>query len=248
MDHQAGLGHGDARMMQDRRAYLGERATAFAQLAHEHGCLLLIYGSFATGMAHQDSDIDILVDRARLAPAQLDELGKRLEALFGRKVDLVERHKLMPTLRARILAEASPIAALAAGHTRPVRPKSALFYLYIIQHEAQQIKRQPRDGGRNGSAWVNGRAKRIAHFYRHRFLPLAQGSAQRPAVVRQIHALVRISERATRTQDDWGHAAAATRRLARIITRRLQLTFTEVEADVRCDIAPLPASPRAPRP
>ena len=68
---------------------------------------LALFGSVARGEAGPESDIDILVEFDR--PVGLFEfvrLQMRLEALLGRRVDLVTRDALRHTMRDRILDEA----------------------------------------------------------------------------------------------------------------------------------------------
>ena len=68
---------------------------------------LWLFGSAAREELKAGSDIDILVDFA--APVTLFEfarLGRRLESLLGRSVDLVTRDALKPQLREQILREA----------------------------------------------------------------------------------------------------------------------------------------------
>lgn len=66
-----------------------------------------IFGSVALGQARDESDVDILVDFSRpVSLFQLARLQRRLEEILGRKVDLVSRDGLRPSLRDRILSEA----------------------------------------------------------------------------------------------------------------------------------------------
>jgi uncharacterized protein len=67
---------------------------------------LAIFGSVARGEATDSSDVDILVE---LAPKTFDaymDVKLRLEAILGRKVDLVLASALKERLRPGILAEA----------------------------------------------------------------------------------------------------------------------------------------------
>jgi predicted nucleotidyltransferase len=61
-----------------------------------------VFGSVARGEAGPDSDIDILVDLEPGKPSGIFEyvrLQHDVAALFGRKVDLVERQALKPVFR-----------------------------------------------------------------------------------------------------------------------------------------------------
>ncbi|MBK9713413.1 MAG: nucleotidyltransferase family protein [Kouleothrix sp.] len=68
---------------------------------------LAVFGSVAREEAGAESDVDILVEFGQ--PVGLFEfvrLQQRLEALLGRRVDLVTPDALRPTMRDRILHEA----------------------------------------------------------------------------------------------------------------------------------------------
>jgi predicted nucleotidyltransferase len=78
------------------------------RIAKIHGARRLrVFGSYASGVAYGSSDLDLLVD---LEPGRslLDLVGLKqdLEALLGRKVDVVEEEGLSPYLKERILQEA----------------------------------------------------------------------------------------------------------------------------------------------
>lgn len=66
-----------------------------------------IFGSFAHGENKQESDVDVLVDFKEGAKTfdNFMELKFFLEALFGRKVDLVTLPALRPELKDGILKE-----------------------------------------------------------------------------------------------------------------------------------------------
>lgn len=80
-------------------------------LAARHGARsLLLFGSFARGEAHTDSDVDFLVE---LGPGStlidLGSLQMDLQDLLGRKVDVVEPDALHWSIRDRVLREAIPL-------------------------------------------------------------------------------------------------------------------------------------------
>ena len=71
---------------------------------------LYLFGSQARGDAGAESDIDFLFevkedDDARFSLLDQASLMVRLEAIFGRKVDFVERRALRPRIRERIELE-----------------------------------------------------------------------------------------------------------------------------------------------
>jgi len=69
---------------------------------------LSVFGSVARGVAGPASDVDLLVEFA--APVGLFtfvRLQQRLEALLGRRVDLVTFEAIRPSMRQQILSEAA---------------------------------------------------------------------------------------------------------------------------------------------
>ncbi len=68
---------------------------------------LALFGSVARDEAGPESDVDLLVELERPAGYfKLAEVKSYLEAILGRKVDLVTRGGIKRQLRERILAEA----------------------------------------------------------------------------------------------------------------------------------------------
>jgi len=69
-----------------------------------------VFGSFARGEECPDSDLDLLVD---LEPGRdlLDivAIKQDLEALLGRKVDVVTERAVSPYIRAAVLKEAAAL-------------------------------------------------------------------------------------------------------------------------------------------
>ncbi|MBF6605165.1 MAG: nucleotidyltransferase family protein [Chloroflexi bacterium] len=81
------------------------------RVAAEHGAHnVRVFGSVARGEAGEESDIDLLVD---MEPGRsgLEQAGLilDLEALLGRKVDVVTDGGIYWLLRRRILKEARPL-------------------------------------------------------------------------------------------------------------------------------------------
>ncbi len=73
-----------------------------------HIARLALFGSYASGMARAESDVDILVDFEE-GQDNLDnymDLKFTLEDIFQRKVDLVITDTIKPTLRESILRSA----------------------------------------------------------------------------------------------------------------------------------------------
>ena len=90
--------------LQDIRAYRDE----ILSLAAQHGALnLRVFGSVARGDARPDSDVDFLVECGeRLSPWFPVSLIQDLEALLGRRVDVVTQKGLKDRIRDRVLREA----------------------------------------------------------------------------------------------------------------------------------------------
>ncbi|QKG57297.1 nucleotidyltransferase domain-containing protein [Hymenobacter sp. BRD128] len=63
------------------------------------------FGSFATGQARPDSDVDVLVELAQPLGWEFFELEEMLENALQRRVDLVSIDALKAQLRTKILAE-----------------------------------------------------------------------------------------------------------------------------------------------
>ena len=81
-----------------------------AEFARRHGGRrLALFGSAARGELKATSDVDVLVDLEAGSRAGLFEqvrMADELEALFGRRVDLVTRGGLKPRVRATVEREA----------------------------------------------------------------------------------------------------------------------------------------------
>ena len=73
---------------------------------------LKIFGSFVHGSQNQRSDVDLLVEFEENRPLTLLQfiaLEREIGVLVGRKVDLVERKTLKPSIGRRVLAEAEAV-------------------------------------------------------------------------------------------------------------------------------------------
>lgn len=73
---------------------------------------LRLFGSFATGKANNQSDVDLLVDfeRGRKTHDNFMELSFYLEDILGRKVELVTPQSLSKFLAPHILKQAENVA------------------------------------------------------------------------------------------------------------------------------------------
>jgi len=90
---------------------LKEKREAMLRIAQKHGVgRVRIFGSVARGEATEDSDIDLLIDVAGPTPPWFPGgLVADLEALLGRRVDVVEPDAIREGMRRRILEEAVPL-------------------------------------------------------------------------------------------------------------------------------------------
>ena len=72
-----------------------------------HITSLFLFGSYARNEAHENSDIDLLVDFSE-TPDLLSfiETEEYLNSLFGKVVDLVPKRKLREELKQEVLQEA----------------------------------------------------------------------------------------------------------------------------------------------
>lgn len=86
-----------------------------ADLCQRYGIQeLSLFGSAARGEMRPGSDIDVMVEfhaSARVGLLKFESLSEDLEALVGRKVDLVTKSGLKAWIRPRVLKEARVIYA-----------------------------------------------------------------------------------------------------------------------------------------
>lgn len=87
---------------------LKDKREAIIEIAAKHGAHnVRIFGSTARGDAHEQSDIDLLVDmEPNRSLMDMGMLRMDLQALLGRKVDVMTEAGLYWLLRRRILKEA----------------------------------------------------------------------------------------------------------------------------------------------
>jgi len=90
---------------------LREKRQEILEIAAKHGAYnVRLFGSVARGEADEQSDVDILVDAGpRLTPFFPGGLVVDLEALLGRKVDVVTEKGLRRRIKDRVLKEAIPL-------------------------------------------------------------------------------------------------------------------------------------------
>ena len=81
------------------------------KVAAKHGVRnVRIFGSVARGEGRSDSDVDFLVDAGPVtSPWFPGGLIVDLEALLGKRVEVVTERGLHPKLRNRVLGEAVPV-------------------------------------------------------------------------------------------------------------------------------------------
>jgi hypothetical protein len=80
-------------------------------IAARHGAMnVRVFGSFARGNAGADSDIDLLVAVGEKTSSWFPAgMVLDLEALLGRRVEVVTERGLHPLLREQVFEEATPI-------------------------------------------------------------------------------------------------------------------------------------------
>lgn len=91
---------------------IGDKRNQILQIAAQHGATnVRVFGSVARGEAHEDSDVDLLVEQdwSRLSAWGGMELVVALEELLGRKVDVATEEELKPRIRSRVLSEVVPL-------------------------------------------------------------------------------------------------------------------------------------------
>jgi hypothetical protein len=90
-------------------------AAKLADLCRRFGVReLSLFGSAVRGELGPDSDIDVLVEfdpAARIGIVKFESLVEGLEALVGRKIDLVTKNGLKPWIRPEVLREARVVYA-----------------------------------------------------------------------------------------------------------------------------------------
>ena len=106
--HCGGTGLVSAAPPTSMRERLGALRPDVLDLAHRHGASILrVHGSIATGLEHERSDLDLLVD---LSPEHsllgVISLRQDLEDLLGCSVDVTEETSLHPLIRDEILGQA----------------------------------------------------------------------------------------------------------------------------------------------
>lgn len=90
-------------------------AGELAELCQRYGVTeLSLFGSAVRGEIGPNSDIDVLVEfdpAARIGIVKFESLVEGLEAMVGRKVDLVTKRGLKPWVRPEVLREARVVYA-----------------------------------------------------------------------------------------------------------------------------------------
>jgi predicted nucleotidyltransferase len=92
---------------------LEQRKLEIAAICRRHKVVeLALFGSAAKGDLRSDSDLDFLVEFAPGTPIGLLEFGElqaELEASLHRRVDLISKRGLKPSLRETVLQQAQPV-------------------------------------------------------------------------------------------------------------------------------------------
>jgi hypothetical protein len=90
---------------------LKEKREDILRIAAEHGARnVRVFGSVARGEAGPESDIDLIVQfDPGVTLLGHSALARELEALLGRKVQVVSERGLRPRVKERVMREAAPI-------------------------------------------------------------------------------------------------------------------------------------------
>lgn len=85
-------------------------AAKVLQLGERYGIRnIRVFGSFARGDARAESDVDLLVEYVGASGFDFVRFADAVEALLGRRVDVVTERSLHPLIRDKILAQAVPL-------------------------------------------------------------------------------------------------------------------------------------------
>ena len=90
---------------------LYQKRSEILRIAAKHGASnIRVFGSLARGEARPDSDVDLLIDKEAQTSAWFPAgLVLELEAILGRRVEVVTEKGLNPFLHDRVLSEAVPL-------------------------------------------------------------------------------------------------------------------------------------------
>jgi predicted nucleotidyltransferase len=90
---------------------LHDKRTEIERIAAQHGVVRVrVFGSAARGEATSASDVDFLVETGPVTSAWFPAgLMLDLEALLGRRVEIVTERALRPELRESVLRDARPL-------------------------------------------------------------------------------------------------------------------------------------------
>jgi len=90
---------------------ISHNKTAILNLAKQHGVKSIsLFGSMVRGDVSDNSDVDFLVELEQGRDLfDLGELLMDLQALLQRKVDVVTKNALHPSISSQILKEAQPL-------------------------------------------------------------------------------------------------------------------------------------------
>lgn len=99
--------HGTSPLARRLRKHTGEIRRI---IANAGGSNVRVFGSVATGLDHEGSDIDLVFTmETPLSLMQLGALEQQLRSILDTEVDLVPDSVLRPEFRDRALAEAVPL-------------------------------------------------------------------------------------------------------------------------------------------
>lgn len=127
-------------------AFLREHANTLEHVVRERGgSNVRIYGSFAQGVATDESDLDILIDLP--ADGKLSAINMALADALARSIDVVQSDKIFEPLRLRILGEARSLESFRSGQPdwAPVRPKDQRLHLLLLVQLLEKLLKRESD-------------------------------------------------------------------------------------------------------
>lgn len=98
-------------LLHERLISAGLNPSAIREVAERHGATRVrVFGSFARGDAHDNSDLDLLVElKPGCSLLDVVAIKQDLQDLLGRSVDVVTERSLSPYFRDSVCEEAMAI-------------------------------------------------------------------------------------------------------------------------------------------
>ena len=127
-------------------SFLRDYANTLEHVVRERGgSNVRIYGSFAQGVATDESDLDVLIDLP--ADGKLSAINRALADALGRSIDVVQSDKIFEPLRLRILCKARSVESFRSGKPdwAPVRSKDQRLHLLMLVQLLEKLLKRESD-------------------------------------------------------------------------------------------------------